>query len=68
MGVFEEINNLVSVREIIEHYHQPLNRDNKVSCPFHNEKTPSLSVKENDNMWKCFGCQKGGDGITFVKE
>ena len=68
MGVFEEINNLVSVKEIIEYYHKPLTRDNKVSCPFHNEKTPSLSVNEKDKMWKCFGCEKGGDGITFVKE
>lgn len=64
--VFETINSLVNVKEIIEFYHAPLNRANKVSCPFHIEKTPSLSVKPTENMWKCFGCGEGGDGISFV--
>lgn len=64
--IFEEINSLVNVKQLIEYYYQPLRRDNKVICPFHNEKTGSLSVNEKDNMWKCFGCGAGGDGISFV--
>ena len=37
-------------------------------CPFHNEKTPSFGVNEDRGFFYCFGCRKGGDVITFVKE
>lgn len=35
-------------------------------CPFHNEKTPSFSVSESRQMFYCFGCQTGGNAITFL--
>jgi DNA primase len=37
-------------------------------CPFHDEKTPSFSVNPQDKLFYCFGCGKGGDLITFVRE
>lgn len=37
-------------------------------CPFHGEKTPSFSVSDSKGMFHCFGCQKGGDVITFIQE
>jgi len=37
-------------------------------CPFHNEKTPSFSVSTSKNIFKCFGCGKGGNAISFVME
>jgi len=37
-------------------------------CPFHDEKTPSFSVNAPDKLFYCFGCGKGGDLITFVRE
>ncbi len=37
-------------------------------CPFHDEKTPSLSVSAVKGIFKCFGCGKGGDTVTFVME
>lgn len=36
-------------------------------CPFHNEKTPSFTVYNNNGSFYCFGCGKGGDVITFVR-
>jgi DNA primase len=37
-------------------------------CPFHEERTPSFSVSPDRGTYYCFGCQKGGDAITFVEE
>src|SRR5471030_2881534 len=37
-------------------------------CPFHNEKTPSFNVDSDKGYYKCFGCGKAGDAITFVRE
>ena len=37
-------------------------------CPFHDEKTPSFSVNPAEKLFYCFGCGKGGDIITFVRE
>ena len=38
------------------------------SCPFHQEKTPSFSVKPDEGFFKCFGCGKGGDVFAFIME
>lgn len=37
-------------------------------CPFHSEKTPSFSVSPQKNLYNCFGCRRGGDGINFIME
>ena len=37
-------------------------------CPFHNEKTPSFIVSPTKGLFKCFGCGKGGNAVTFVME
>ena len=37
-------------------------------CPFHNEKTPSFTVSPGKGIYKCFGCGKSGDAISFVME
>jgi DNA primase len=37
-------------------------------CPFHSEKTPSFSVNAEEGLFYCFGCQKSGDAISFVRE
>ncbi len=37
-------------------------------CPFHNEKTPSFNVSTDRGFYKCFGCGKAGDILSFVME
>ena len=37
-------------------------------CPFHNEKTPSFVVSPSKGVYKCFGCGKGGNAVTFVMD
>jgi DNA primase len=37
-------------------------------CPFHNEKTPSFNVNPARNIYKCFGCGKGGTSVNFIIE
>jgi DNA primase len=37
-------------------------------CPFHDERSPSFSVNADLNLYHCFGCGKGGDVVTFVRE
>lgn len=37
-------------------------------CPFHNEKTPSFTVSPGKEIYKCFGCGKSGNAISFIME
>lgn len=37
-------------------------------CPFHQEKSPSMSLDPARGLYHCFGCQKGGDVFTFLEE
>ena len=40
----------------------------KGRCPFHaDDKSPSLSVTPDKNLWQCFGCNTGGDVIRFLE-
>ena len=40
----------------------------KALCPFHDETTPSLSIDPKKGLYKCFGCGKAGDSLTFLQE
>lgn len=51
--------------------HVPLKRAGRRfsgCCPFHEEKTPSFSVNPELGFYYCFGCNKKGDAITFLRE
>ncbi len=61
----EDIKDNVDLREAMEYYGIQFNRVGKAKCPFHSEKTASLSVK--NGRYKCFGCQASGDVINFVQ-
>jgi len=38
------------------------------NCPFHNEKTPSFTVSAAKGIYKCFGCGKAGNAVSFIME
>ncbi len=62
-----EKNNIV---DVISNYF-PLKKSGsnfKTRCPFHDEKTASFIVSEKKQIFKCFGCGKGGNVITFVRD
>lgn len=57
--------------EVINHYIEvnPVGDKYKALCPFHNEKTPSLTIFPETNSWYCFGaCAEGGDAVDFVQK
>lgn len=37
-------------------------------CPFHQENTPSFTISVTKGLFYCFGCKRGGDGITLLRE
>ncbi|MFH1631431.1 MAG: DNA primase [bacterium] len=67
----DEIKQRLDVVEVVQEY-LPLKPAGsgsfKACCPFHNEKTPSLHVSREKQIWHCFGCDKGGDLIAFVMD
>lgn len=68
--LIDEILDRTDIVQLIESY-LPLKRQgrNLVGlCPFHLEDTPSFSVSPDKQMFYCFGCQKGGNAISFVME
>jgi DNA primase len=54
------------IDKALEHYTTLQGR--MASCPLHEDKTPSLSVRPEKGLWHCFSCGKGGDAITLVRE
>jgi DNA primase len=63
-----EVKRSVDITEIVSGY-IPLKRAGasyKALCPFHEEKSPSFIVTPTRQTFKCFGCGKGGDAISFV--
>ncbi len=66
----EHIKTTVDIKALIESKGIKLKKNGKgyfALCPFHHDKTPSLSVTPSKNEWHCFGCDKGGDVIRFVE-
>lgn len=55
-----------SLYKVVESFDLKI-RSNKILCPFHADGDPSLLINDN-NTFKCFGCQKKGHTLTFVKE
>ena len=58
--IVEVINDYVTLKKKGVNY--------QACCPFHNEKTPSFVVSPSKGLFKCFGCGKGGNAVSFVME
>ena len=69
----ETVQEIISRNDIVEVISEylplkPGGANHSAFCPFHNEKTPSFMVSREKQLFKCFGCGKGGDVISFVME
>lgn len=66
----DEIFNTVQIHDIVSDFVNLKKRGSNFLglCPFHNEKTPSFTVSPSKNIYKCFGCGRGGNSVQFVME
>lgn len=66
----DEVMRRVDIIEIVGQFVRLRKRGSNyiANCPFHNEKTPSFSVSQPKGIYKCFGCGRGGNAVTFVQE
>lgn len=69
--VIERIKIAADITDVIESYVPTLKRNGKTykaCCPFHQEKTPSFVVNPERQVYKCFGCGKGGNVFSFIMD
>lgn len=66
----EQIKNHIDIIDVVGDYVKLKKRGANYLglCPFHNEKTPSFTVSPAKELYKCFGCGKSGNTITFLME
>lgn len=66
----QEIKDSIDIVQVIESY-LPLRKSGGnfiANCPFHSEKSPSFVVNKAKNLYHCFGCNAGGNGIDFIMQ
>lgn len=63
MTAYEIIRNTLDIEDVAERYGMDIRRG-KACCPFHSDRTPSLSFK--NGRFKCFGCGESGDAVDLV--
>ncbi len=70
MNSSEEIKSRLDIVDVIREYIQlkASGSNFQALCPFHREKTQSFMVSAEKQIWHCFGCNRGGDVISFVME
>ncbi len=68
MNLIKEVKGRANIVKVAEFYGMELNRAHKCRCPFHSERTASLSISEQKQIFHCFGCGVGGDVINLVSK
>ena len=68
MDVFKFVKEHVDIIKTCKILGIKLDKQHKAICPFHKEKTPSFSVSSDKQVWKCFGCDSGGDVISLTSK
>jgi len=70
MKDIEEVKQKTDIVALISEYVQlkRAGRNYKGLCPFHGEKSPSFMVNPDLQIYKCFGCQEGGDVFSFLQK
>ena len=68
--IIEEVRQKNDIVDVVSQYVRLTRRGSTYFglCPFHNEKTPSLSVTPGKQMYYCFGCGAGGNVYNFIME
>ena len=68
MDEVEQIKQRLDIVELISSYLtvKKAGASYRALCPFHNEKTPSMMISPEKQIFKCFGCGEGGDVFSFV--
>src|ERR1700739_1413270 len=66
----QEILNRIDIVEVVGGFVKLKKRGSNYLglCPFHNEKTPSFTVSPSKEIYKCFGCGRSGNAISFLME
>jgi DNA primase len=66
----QQITNRIDVMDVVGEFVKLKKRGTNYLglCPFHNEKSPSFTVSPAKEIYKCFGCGKSGNSITFLME
>ena len=66
----QEVMNRADVVDVIGQFVRLKKRGTNyiANCPFHNEKTPSFNVSPAKGIYKCFGCGKAGNVVTFIQD
>lgn len=67
----DQVRARVALDQLVSNYVtlRPAGADSlKGLCPFHDEKTPSFHVRPSAGFWHCFGCDEGGDAVSFVRK
>ncbi|QEK38133.1 DNA primase [Candidatus Cytomitobacter indipagum] len=70
MSIVDAIKSSVKLSDVVKRYFNINDHGKKmyISCPFHNEKSPSCIIQDDVNLFHCFGCGASGDMIKFVEK